>query len=143
MRLWSLHPKYLDRQGLLAGWREALLAQKVLQGQTRGYLHHPQLARFRACPEPPAAIASYLDAICSEAKRRGYAFKREKIGTARMSGRIPVTRMQVLYEWGHLKSKLARRDPQRLGQVSGIGMPEVHPLFEVVEGEVEAWERGA
>jgi len=31
MRLWTIHPKYLDRQGLLALWREALLAQKVLR----------------------------------------------------------------------------------------------------------------
>jgi len=30
MRLWSIHPKYLDRQGLLAVWRESLLAQSVL-----------------------------------------------------------------------------------------------------------------
>ena len=142
MRLWSLHPKYLDRQGLLAGWREALLAQKVLQGGTRGYRQHPQLERFRACPDPLAAIASYLEGICSEAERRGYAFSREKIGAARMSGHILVTRMQVLFEWGHLKGKLARRDPARLERFSGIRMPEVHPLFEVVGGGVEAWERG-
>ncbi len=47
MRLWSLHPKYLDRQGLLAVWREGLLAQKVLQGKTKGYKNHPQLKRFQ------------------------------------------------------------------------------------------------
>jgi hypothetical protein len=57
MRLWSLHPCYLDRQGLLALWREALLAQKMLQGQTRGYRFHPQLERFRAQSDPSAAIA--------------------------------------------------------------------------------------
>jgi hypothetical protein len=34
MRLWSLHPKHLDRQGLLAVWREGLLAQEVLRGET-------------------------------------------------------------------------------------------------------------
>lgn len=43
MRLWSLHPSLLDRAALIAGWREALLAQKVLRGQTTGYRHHPQL----------------------------------------------------------------------------------------------------
>ena len=37
MRLWTLHPKYLDPQGLVALWREALLARAVLQGKTRGY----------------------------------------------------------------------------------------------------------
>jgi len=30
MRLWSLHPRYLDAKGLVALWREGLLAQKVL-----------------------------------------------------------------------------------------------------------------
>lgn len=47
MRLWSLHPSLLDRAALVAGWREALLAQKVLRGETTGYRHHPQLERFR------------------------------------------------------------------------------------------------
>ncbi|WP_338140756.1 pyrimidine dimer DNA glycosylase/endonuclease V [Candidatus Nitrotoga sp. 1052] len=27
MRLWTLHPCYLDSRGLVALWREALLAQ--------------------------------------------------------------------------------------------------------------------
>jgi hypothetical protein len=38
---------YLDGRGLVALWREALLAQAVLRGRTRGY-RHPQLARFRS-----------------------------------------------------------------------------------------------
>ncbi|WP_343214776.1 pyrimidine dimer DNA glycosylase/endonuclease V, partial [Dokdonella sp.] len=40
MRLWSLHPRYLDPQGLVALWREALLAKAVLRGETRGYTQH-------------------------------------------------------------------------------------------------------
>ena len=47
MRLWTLHPKYLDARGLVALWRESLLAQAVLAGRTRGYRSHPQLERFR------------------------------------------------------------------------------------------------
>ena len=46
MRLWSLHPKYLDIKGLVACWREGLLARKVLLDQTKGYKNHPQLIRF-------------------------------------------------------------------------------------------------
>jgi hypothetical protein len=53
MRLWSVHPRYLDRQGLTAAWREALLAQKVLTGTTRGYRNHPQLVRFTPPGWPP------------------------------------------------------------------------------------------
>jgi hypothetical protein len=37
MQLWTLHPKHLDVRGLVALWREALLAQKILCGATRGY----------------------------------------------------------------------------------------------------------
>jgi len=46
MRIWSLHPKYLDTKGLVALWRDALLARHVLQGKTTGYKNHPQLNRF-------------------------------------------------------------------------------------------------
>jgi hypothetical protein len=141
MRLWSLHPKYLDRLGLLACWRETLLAQRVLQRETKGYQHHPQLARFRACPDPLAAIAAYLEALADEADRRGYAFNRQKILATSMLDNIPVTRGQVLYEWEHLKAKLAQRDPARLAQFSGIEVPVTHPLFETVDGAVEPWER--
>ena len=52
MRLWTLHPRYLDARGLVALWREALLAQKVLRGKTRGYRAHPQLQRFREQADP-------------------------------------------------------------------------------------------
>ena len=50
MRLWSLHPSYLDSAGLVALWQEGLLARKVLSSQTKGYIHHPQLHRFRKLP---------------------------------------------------------------------------------------------
>jgi len=60
MRLWTVHPRYLDTKGLLAAWREGLLAQKVLQDKTSGYRNHPQLLRFRATANPTASIASYL-----------------------------------------------------------------------------------
>jgi len=141
MRIWSLHPKYLDRQGLLACWRETLLAQKVLQGDTKGYRHHPQLVRFRACSDPLAAVATYLVSMAEEAEARGYVFNRSKITSSRIFSKIPVTRGQILFEWVHLKTKLTRRDPLRFTQMSGIEMPECHPLFEIVAGSVEPWER--
>ena len=141
MRIWSLHPKYLDRQGLLACWREALLAQKVLKGETQGYQQHPQLARFRSCPDPLAAIAIYLECLADEAGRRGYAFNRTKFVASHMPGKIPVTSGQVLYEWEHLKKKLLRRDPARFAQLSFIKIPDTHPLFEAVAGTIEPWEK--
>lgn len=140
MRLWSLHPKYLDAPGLTALWREALLARHVLRGRTRGYRHHPQLARFRAAGRPIAAINTYLAAVQQEAARRGYRFDPRKIGAARTSERVPVARGQVAYEWAHLRRKLAARDPEWLRSLPREWR-DPHPLFRVVPGPMEPWER--
>ena len=91
MRLWSIHPAYLDPAGLTACWREGLLARKVLLNQTTGYRNHPQLARFRHCTNPSAAIDTYLHGICDEAHRRGYRFDRNKLGTDDPALQITVT----------------------------------------------------
>jgi len=143
MRLWSLHPKYLDRQGLLAVWREGLLAQKVLKGETRGYRFHPQLLRFRRHPDPVAAIATYLEEICTEAARRGYSFSLQKIAPCRTTERISVTAGQRDFEWSHLVRKLAVRSRVDFVRWREVQVPEVHPLFIVVPGDLEEWEKGA
>lgn len=141
MRLWSLHPRYLDTKGLLALWRESLLAQNVLLGLTKGYRHHPQLARFRAAADPALAIGSYLAAVASEADRRGYAFDRAKIVRHGDCAEIDVTLGQIEYEWRHLLAKLKNRSIGMYEQVNDVAAPEAHPLFRVVPGDVEEWER--
>ena len=141
MRIWSLHPEYLDARGLVALWREALLAQAVLRGATRGYRHHPQLARFRRRRSPADAIAEYLRHVHAEALARGYRFDGDLIGSAGARGRIPVRRGQLEHEWEHLKAKLGRRDPARAARCEAVAFPAAHPLFRVVPGGVEAWER--
>lgn len=141
MRLWTLHPKYLDPQGLVALWREALLAQKVLRGLTRGYTAHPQLERFRDRPDPVACIATFLDYVQVEATERGYQFDVSKIARGRTSGRLVETEGQLLYEWEHLKRKLKDRHLARFAEVSHIRRPEPHPLFRIVAGGVRDWER--
>jgi hypothetical protein len=140
MRLWSIHPKYLDAKGLVAAWRETLLAQKVLQGGTRGYTHHPQLERFKKLKDPTTAIASYLEELFKEAKSRGYNFDKGKIGPDRYKGKIPVTVGQIEYEWAHLKKKLWQRDRKRYHSQKSIAMPDPHPLFRIRKGEIEDWE---
>lgn len=141
MRLWSLHPMYLDAQGLTALWREALLAQAVLRGRTRGYHAHPQLERFRAQPSPLAAIGAYLAAVCAEAQARGYAFDGAKIASTARHGLLPVTDGQLRYEWDHLMRKLALRNGELHRRWRSVESPRCHPLFEVCPGDVEAWER--
>ncbi|MCC8035234.1 MAG: pyrimidine dimer DNA glycosylase/endonuclease V [Rikenellaceae bacterium] len=142
MRLWSLHPQYLDRIGLTACWREGLLARKVLEGNTRGYVNHPQLIRFRDVTEPLAFIDCYLQEICNEAVRRGYNFAREKLGSAANVGLISVTSGQVEYEFRHLMSKLQIRDVARYENLKGLDCGSIlaHPLFEITDGGIEKWE---
>lgn len=140
MRLWSLHPRLLDRQGLLACWREGLLAQAVLLGQTRGYRNHPQLQRFQVCTDPPGAVGAYLAVLVAEASARGYRFAGDKIIHCDRSVTIPVTEGQVNYELQHLRAKLATRSPERLPILDTPG-EIVHPLFRVRPGEVADWER--
>src|SRR3954468_15700340 len=129
MRLWSVHPRYLDAQGLTALWREALLARAVLRGRTRGYRHHPQLDRFRLHRHPRSAISSYLQAIHAEAAARGYSFDASKIGRARTRARIPVNEEQIAFEWKHLLRKLSARNPARYRQSRSIRRPQCHPLM--------------
>lgn len=141
MRLWTLHPKYLDARGLVALWRETLLAQKVLQNKTRGYKNHPQLVRFRDQHDPSRSIAAYLRVVCEEADARGYNFDARKIASPCSKKRIGSTSGQLLYEWEHLQKKLELRDPRRLAEIKQIAEPDAHPLFDIVDGAVEPWEK--
>lgn len=141
MRLWTLHPKYLDAKSLVALWRESLLAQKVLQNKTSGYKSHPQLVRFRRQRDPLQAIAAYLHTVCEEADFRGYNFDATKIAASRSKKKITATRGQLLYEWEHLQKKLQLRDPSRLAEIKQIPEPDANPLFDIVDGTVEAWEK--
>lgn len=141
MRLWSIHPRYLDPQGLVALWREALLARAVLRGLTRGYRHHPQLQRFQAHASPRSAISSYLSAVHAEASGRGYAFDRSKVGPVRHVATIPVTEGQLAHEWRHLLGKLSLRSPAHFRRWRSVRAPECHPLFRARAGGIEPWER--
>jgi hypothetical protein len=143
MRLWTLHPKYLDSQGLVALWREALLARAVLRDETEGYKHHPQLERFKAHPFPRLAINAYLAVLHSEATSRGYSFDRTKIGPVRPVPLISVTSGQIDYEWDHLLHKLAVRSPALFVRWRDLGIPVCHPLFHSRPGPVASWERAS
>ncbi len=140
MRLWSIHPKYLDSKGLVALWREGLLAQNVLIGNTKGYKNHPQLIRFKKTNNQSAAIASYLRSVAVEADSRGYHFNKNKIIDMIFKDKIPVTNEQAQYEFDHLLKKLETRDQDLYKKLKGLGDVELHPLFNRVIGGVEDWE---
>lgn len=140
MRLWSLHPRYLDARGLVAVWREALLAQRVLTGDTKGYRSHPQLERFLSESDPLAAIAAYLKPVQEEAARRGYRFDATKIASLPQTEKLTVTAGQLRYELDLLKSKLEMRDMEAYRAIKSVSAPAPHPLFRIVPGQIEPWE---
>ncbi len=150
MRLWSLNPKYLDSKGLVALWRETLLAQKVLKGDTRGYKNHPQLLRFKRHNNPRLAISYYLYYIYIEAQNRNFNFnlsKIEQLDQLKKSDqglcidKISVNSRQIVYEFQHLKNKLIKRAPDLLEDIKKIKNPQSHPLFIVIEGNIADWEK--
>ncbi|MBN2350718.1 MAG: hypothetical protein JXJ22_17910 [Bacteroidales bacterium] len=140
MRLWSLHPQYLDRMGLVALWREALLAKNVLSGNTRGYKSHPQLYRFKNSKNPLYAINRYLHYVYVEALERKYKFDKGKIDREHSKISINVTRGQLKYEKEHLLRKLDKRDKIKFSQLVAVNELIPHPMFVVVDGGVEDWE---
>jgi hypothetical protein len=141
MRIWSLHPKYLDVKGLVALWREALLAKHVLEGKTTGYRRHPQLTRFRNAKNPLEAINCYLSEVYKEAKRRNYNFNREKINWSFKKSRLTVTAGQMEFERQHLLSKLKTRDHDRFSELEPAAQFDCHPVFGIIDGAVEDWEK--
>jgi hypothetical protein len=140
MRIWSLHPKYLDTKGLVALWRETLLAKHVLEGRTKGYTNHPQLIRFKAVENPQEAINQYLAEIVVEAEKRGYNFDKTKINWNFTPIQIPVTSGQMEFEREHLARKLSVRDEEKLRTLPEGKLLETVSIFYVVEGEIESWE---
>ena len=143
VRIWSLHPKYLDARGLVALWREGLLAQAVLKGKTSGYVRHPQLLRFKEQSLPVGFIAEYLRVVHGEAVSRGYRFAAAKISRSRAHSHLRVTRGQLEFEWHHLMEKLRSRDPKLHARLAILKTPQPHPLFRVVRGSIAQWEKAA
>lgn len=145
MRLWSLHPKYLDSKGLVALWREGLLARAVLTGKTKGYTRHPQLSRFKEKNNPLLFLDTYLSHVHTEACARGYNFNLEKIGVNRTSRQIMVTRGQLSYEMLHLQEKLRKRNPHKYLEIKKFmdkkEPVQSNPVFKVIKGNIEPWEK--
>jgi hypothetical protein len=141
MRIWSLHPKYLDAKGLVALWRESLLAKKVLEGKTKGYKKHPQLIRFINSGNAVGCINQYLTSVYENSLERGYNFNKNKVNPDFVPTRLPVTDKQIKFELKHLLSKLETRDPEQFQKLSRKRKIIVHPLFRIIDGEIEPWEK--
>ena len=140
MRIWSLHPKYLDSKGLVALWRETLLAKHVLEGKTKGYLNHPQLQRFKKAKRPIECINQYLYAVYEESVERNYNFDKNKFNQEFTPSELPVTNEQIIYEKNHLLKKLKSRDRDKYFDLVDVIQIEANPIFRVINGKIEDWE---
>jgi len=141
MRIWSLHPKYLDAKGFVALWRDALLARRVLEGRTKGYRNHPQLNRFKSADNAVGCINQYLAVVYENSLERGYHFDKNKINMDFSPTMLTVTDRQIKFEMNHLLKKLETRDPERFKQLSYLSKIDAHPLFRIVDGDQEEWEK--
>ena len=141
MRLWTLHPRYLDTKGLSGLWREGLLARNVLLGIKKGYRNHPQLERFKKQKDPLLFIDTYLLDVYRESLKRNYNFNREKFGSNFADSQIEVTEGQIIYEFKHLMRKLKIRDVDKYNEVMKVEFPDINAVFKVVKGDIEPWER--
>jgi hypothetical protein len=143
MRIWTIHPGYLDAKGLTAAWREGLLAQKILEGKTTGYVNHPQLARFKVAENGNRLISKYLVDLLEESMNRNYNFDESKIGHFGLGKNetIKVSRKQIEYEFELLKWKLEKRDKWKYNSIKDIDFPRVNSIFEIIDGDIENWEK--
>lgn len=151
-RLWSLHPGYLDQKGLGACWKEAKGAQTSLMNPDAGGQQHSALIRFRAHHDPVGAIGAYMRSLWVEAAlRRNYRYNYKLIAQPNPPSEVyetnfamPVTKGQVQYEAEFLREKINKRDglPRLyLPSPNTLEAIRLHPLFYMVEGDVEDWER--
>jgi len=141
MRIWSIHPKYLDSKGLVALWRESLLAKKVLEGKTVGYRNHPQLDRFKSSKNQLYAINQYLNNVYDESVLRNFTFDRAKFRKPIIPIFLSVSEGQIIFEFEHLLCKLKEREfhlYEILKETTNI-IP--HPMFQIIKGDIENWER--
>ena len=136
MRLWSIHPKYLDSKRLVALWRETLLARAVLDGKTKGYKNHPQLNRFKIQSKPLELINTYLYDVFKEAEKRNYNFNKNKLEKTFTKKKIKVTTNQLKYEIQHLFKKLNKKISAK--DLKNI---QVNSIFKIIKGNIENWEK--
>lgn len=69
MRIWDIHPGYLNRQSLLGEHRELHAVVSVLVHHKKGYSHHPETLRWR---DHGWALKMRHRLLAAEMRLRGY-----------------------------------------------------------------------
>nr|MDA3929795.1 hypothetical protein [Prolixibacteraceae bacterium] len=100
-----------------------------------------QLERFKTTKNPINTINFYLESIWLEATRRRYNFDKSKFERVLNIEQIDVTSGQLNFEKKHLLTKLKIRDLKKYDEFAGVSDIEIHPLFHLIDGEIESWEK--
>jgi hypothetical protein len=141
MRIWSIHPKYLDSKELLNLWNETIQAKNEFLTKFSGHFSNKQLERFLDLKNPLEAINSYMSSIYREAVKRDFSVDDSFMDwDFDDSIQIPVTAGQISHEISKLKSRLRERDEKKLQKLNGRTFLELHPIFYSVPGTIEEWE---
>lgn len=138
MRIWSIHPKYLDTKRLTAQWREALLCKNVIEGKTKGYVNHPQFIRIKNHNKPIEFINAYLLTIWEEANKRLFKYDKSKIDMDKailFKNKMEVSDKQLEYEYYHMMLKSGKIEHILINEI------ESNPLFNIIEGDIMIYER--
>jgi hypothetical protein len=142
MRIWSLHPKYLDSKGAVAMWREGLLARKVLLGQTKGYTNHPQLNRFKSSSKPIALLDNILFELADYFNNTyNFKFDMNKIECNEIVDPLTVSICQLNYEFWHLQNKLFLRSRHQFFKNLNDSQIQPNQIFNIVGGPIADWEK--
>jgi Pyrimidine dimer DNA glycosylase len=148
MRLWSFDPSCLDQRGLCGLWREVLVGLRAFEkGPGAPWYNHPQLTRFKQHPNGLGVLAEYAEYVLNEGHKRGYKFNARHLDPylelydVNFTGAIQVTEGQFGYEIEHFMRKLAIREPIRYTNYLNEPKFSPHPIFTIVDGDIESWEK--
>jgi len=143
MRLWSFHPMYLDKIGYARVINEAVAGYHAYMKTGKGYPaaweKHSQLARFKA--HPSDFLRDYIKFLI-DYKRYIQLKEIDFPGSflPDLNSCMTVTEGQLDYEWKRYLSKLKIRNFVKYSELKYI-QPKPHPLFTVIKGDVEHWEK--
>lgn len=156
MRLWSFHPSYLDNIGLARLYNEGIGGIRAIRGEQKMHLNHPQLTRFKVCCDNHTYIilSAYLRVVHNELELRGMVndgkFKHDLLLNYLFQNtkdlfNITVNSSQINGEIVHFinktKTQKGRYINDNLKQAIAAKNILPHPLFTVVPGPVESWEK--
>lgn len=148
MRIWSFHPKYLDKQGLSRAINEGIAGNKALRKTGEGYPpsweKHSQLERFKTTAIPGIYSQLYLDRLFM-IKYNSWMLETNQEpffdDIENPYPKLKVTIGQLKYEWQRYLKKISKRSPKLYEELKSIELPEPHPLFNIIDGDVESWEK--